>query len=141
MVFRNVYLLLLLYMFHQFRRKCHIGLPYCWNQQSNHILLSRNVTKKISLNQKENYLRSNQIFTRHIPAIHMSLVPILHGVPSAAESPHGTMTVSSESVQYNLQVSSENLKVNFFITHTTYKMIHKLLLLFYLRLSKYGSHL
>lgn len=39
--------------------------------------------------------------------MHKSLVPILQGVPSAAISPLGTMSVSSESVQNNLQGSSK----------------------------------
>lgn len=37
--------------------------------------------------------------TRQMPDMHISFVPILQGVPSAAESPHGTINVSSESVQ------------------------------------------
>lgn len=37
--------------------------------------------------------------TLQIPEMHMSFRPMLHGVPSAAESPHGTISVSSESVQ------------------------------------------
>lgn len=44
--------------------------------------------------------------TLQIPAMHISLDPILHGVPSAAESPKGTIIVSSVSVQYNSQGSS-----------------------------------
>lgn len=38
--------------------------------------------------------------------MHMSLVPTLHGVPSNTESPHGTITVSSVSVQYSSQGSA-----------------------------------
>lgn len=45
-----------------------------------------------------------------MPEIHMSFVPILHDVPSAAESPQGTINVSSESVQYNSHGSSEPKK-------------------------------
>lgn len=41
-----------------------------------------------------------------MPAMHMSFVPILQGVPSFAESPHGTINVSSESVQYSSHGSS-----------------------------------
>ena len=37
--------------------------------------------------------------TRQIPAIHMSLVPMLQGVPSAAESPKACIIVSSLFVQ------------------------------------------
>lgn len=36
-----------------------------------------------------------------MPAMHISLVPTLHGVPSRAASPHGTITLSSVSVQYS----------------------------------------
>lgn len=43
-----------------------------------------------------------------MPDMHKSFVPRLHGVPSAAESPHGTINVSSESVQYSSHGSSEN---------------------------------
>lgn len=41
-----------------------------------------------------------------MPEMHISFLPIVHGVPSAAESPHGTINVSSESVQYNSHGSS-----------------------------------
>lgn len=44
--------------------------------------------------------------TRQMPEMHMSLVPMLQRVPSIAESPHGTISVSSESVQYNSHGSS-----------------------------------
>jgi len=37
--------------------------------------------------------------TLHMPAMHMSLVPTLQGVPSRAASPQGTITLSSVSVQ------------------------------------------
>lgn len=92
-----------MYKFRQFHRKCRIDLRSYSNQQSNRIRLSENTFKfcsTVCLSPK------NYTLTLQIPAMHISFVPILHGVPSVAESPHGTMTVSSESVQYNLQGSS-----------------------------------
>lgn len=49
-----------------------------------------------------------------MPAMHISFVPILHGVPSIAESPHGTINESSESVQYSSHGSSidHRIKIN-----------------------------
>lgn len=44
------------------------------------------------------FTRSTEL-TLQMPDMHISFVPILQGVPSAAESPHGTIKVSSESVQ------------------------------------------
>lgn len=40
----------------------------------------------------------------------MSLEPTLQGVPSSAASPHGTITLSSVSVQYSSQGSAERFK-------------------------------
>lgn len=61
--------------------------------------------------------------------MHISFVPILHGVPSAAESPHGTITVSSESVQYSSQGSSTkiNICVNKISVHHLYGKVHSTL--------------
>lgn len=47
-----------------------------------------------------------------MPDMHISFVPILHGVPSTAESPHGTINESSESVQYSSHGSSFDRKIN-----------------------------
>lgn len=43
----------------------------------------------------------------------MSLVPMRQGVPSAANCPNGTITVSSTSVQYNSHGSSLILRLEF----------------------------
>lgn len=51
--------------------------------------------------------RYNSKLTLHIPEIHTSLLPTLHGVPSKACSPQGTITVSFTSLQYNSHGSSE----------------------------------
>jgi hypothetical protein len=45
------------------------------------------------------YLNLIIFLTLQMPLMHMSLVPTLHGVPSITDSPHGTITVSSVSVQ------------------------------------------
>lgn len=49
--------------------------------------------------------------TRQMPEMHISLVPILQRVPSAAESPQGTINVSSESVQYSSHGSSKRRNI------------------------------
>lgn len=41
------------------------------------------------------------MITLQMPEMHTSLEITLHGVPSAAYSPHGTITVSLASLQYN----------------------------------------
>lgn len=64
------------------------------------------------------YSNNDRQPTLQIPAMHMSRVPRLHGVPSSALSPSGTIIVSSLSVQYSSHGSAvdKNLVTNILIS-------------------------
>lgn len=57
------------------------------------------------------------VITLQIPEMQTSLAPTLHGVPSKACSPQGTIRVSFISLQYNSQGSSEMQKFTVYIMH------------------------
>lgn len=57
------------------------------------------------------------VITLQIPEMQTSLAPTLHGVPSKACSPQGTIRVSFISLQYNSQGSSEMQNFTAYIMH------------------------